>query len=123
MAFSVGREGDSPPLPARLKWVPRRGGREFQISDIGAEAEPDARANGHHDNIIERQSRHPQSPHEIRRPVYADKTLIDRVRSGKAVDQHHGARPIAAEIEAKRWALPIDPQVARILGVQDALPI
>src|SRR4029077_11657952 len=53
----------------------------------------------------------------------AAEALVDRVGARKAVDQHHGARAFAAPIEADRWALPIDPQTAGILGVKRALAI
>src|SRR5262252_8338809 len=106
-----------------LKRIPGRDGGEFQISNVGAETQSDARTNGDDDDIVERKSRHPQSPNEIRRTLDADKALIDRVGGRKIVDEHHGARAIAAKIKTERGPLPVDPTVAGILGVQHALPV
>src|SRR5262249_5322372 len=83
----------------------------------------DARTNWDDDDIVERKSRHPQSPNEIRRTFDADKALIDRVGGRKIVDEHHGAHAVAAKIETERGPLPVDPTVTGILGVQHAVPV
>src|SRR3984893_14331022 len=49
--------------------------------------------------------------------------LIDGIRGWKTVHEHHGAGSVAAEIEAKRRALPIHPKVAGILGIENAFPV
>jgi len=49
--------------------------------------------------------------------------LIDRVGGRKIVDEHHGARAVAAKIETERGPLPVDLTVAGIRGVQHALPV
>src|SRR6059058_4317529 len=67
------------PLTAPSERVPGRRRRKFQIPDIGAEAKPDARANWHHDDIVECERRHSQSSDEIGRTVNADETLVDSV--------------------------------------------
>jgi hypothetical protein len=36
--------------------------------------------------------------------------LIDRVGGRKIVDEHHGARAVAAKIETERGPLPVDPR-------------
>jgi len=77
---------------------------------------------GDDDDIVERKSCHPQSPNKIRRTLDADKALIDRVGDRKIVDEHHGARAVAAKIETERGPLPVDPTVAGILGVQHPSP-
>ena len=49
--------------------------------------------------------------------------MIDRVGGGKIVNEHHGTAAVAAEIKAKRRPLPIHPEVARILGIENAFPV
>src|SRR6516162_789475 len=46
-----------------------------------------------------------------------------RVGGRKIVNEHHGARAVAAKIETERGPLPVNPTVAGILGVQHPLPV
>ena len=68
-------------------------------------------------------SGHSETADKIGRAVDADEALVDRLRGRQAVDQHHGTRALAAEIEAKRWALPEHLQIAGIFGVEPAFAI
>src|SRR5713101_2874516 len=103
--------------------VPGRRRRELEIADIGAEPEADAGTDWNHHHIIRRQRRHSEPADEIGRTVDADETLVDRFGGRQAVDQHHGAGALAAEIETDRRTLPEDPQVAGILGIERAFAI
>jgi len=51
------------------------------------------------------------------------KALVDRVGRRKIVNQRHGARAIAAPVEADRRSLPVDPQISGILGVERAFAV
>src|SRR5262245_9401959 len=110
-------------LVPRSERVPGRGRRELDIADISAETQPDAGADRNHDDSVRRQRRHSEAADEIGRAVDAGEALVDRAGGGQAVDEHHGARALAAEVPAERRPLPEHPQVAGILGVEDALAI
>src|SRR5262245_59212736 len=103
--------------------VPGRRRREFEIADIGAKTNSDPRADRNHDDIVHRQRRHTQAADEVGRAVDAGETLVDRVGGWQVVDQHHRARAFAAEVEAERRPLPKDPEVAGVLGVEDAFAV
>src|SRR5262245_9694290 len=103
--------------------VPSRRGREFQVAHIGAEPQAHAGANRHHHDIVRCERRHAEAANEIGRAVDAPKTLVDRVGARQIVDQHHGARAFAAQVEAERGALPVDAQVAGVARVERAFAV
>src|SRR6516165_4058242 len=109
--------------PSGSERVPGRRRREFEIADIGAETNSDPGADRDYDDIVHRQRRHSQAADEIGRAVDAGKTLVDRIGGRQVVDQHHRARAFAAEVEAERRPLPKDPEVAGVLGVEDAFAV
>src|ERR1700682_2129855 len=88
--------------------VPGRLRRELQITDIGAQPEADAGADRNQHHAVPGQCGRAEAADEIGGPRNADETLKDPVHPWQAVDQDHGACPVAAEIEAERGALPID---------------
>src|SRR5262249_50564655 len=47
----------------------------------------------------------------------------DRIHARQAIDKDHRAGAVAAEIEAKRWALPIDLQIAGIARIEHAFAV
>src|SRR5207253_8127939 len=103
--------------------VPGRARRVFEIADIGAEPKPDAGADRHQHDVVGRERRHAEAADDIGRAVDADEALIDRLRRGQIVDQRHGARAVAAPVEADRRTLPVDAQVAGVLGVERTLAV
>src|SRR5258705_4941787 len=42
---------------------------------------------------------------------------------GKIIDKRHGPRAAAARVEADRRPLPIDPQIAGVLGIERAFAV
>src|SRR5215475_9787378 len=112
-------------LPARFasERVPGRARRIFEIADIGAEPQANAGTDRHQHDIVGGQRRHAEAADDVGRAVDADEALIDRLRRGQVVDQRHGARAVAAPVEADRRALPEDAQVTGILGVERAFAI
>src|SRR5713101_7054423 len=108
---------------SRSERIPGRLRREFEVADIGAEPHADAGANRNHHDAVRGQYRHPQPAHEIRRAVDAAEALVHRLRRRQIVDQHHGAGPFAADVPTERGTLPIDPQIAGVLGVQRAFAV
>src|SRR5262245_46570693 len=103
--------------------IPGRLRRELQIADIRAKSQADAGADWNHHDAVRGQRRHADAPDQIRRAVDAGEALIDRPGGGQVVDEHHRARAFAADVPAKRRALPVDFQVAGVLGVERALAI
>src|SRR5207244_8767050 len=103
--------------------VPGRSRRELEIADIGAQAQADAGANRNHDDAVRRQRGHSEAADEIGRTVDAGEALVDGPGGGQAVDEHHSARALAAEIPAHGRALPEHPQVAGVLGVENSLAV
>src|SRR4029077_18915312 len=95
--------------------------REFEIAEIGAEAEPDARADRHDHDIVRYKRRHPQAADQISRAGHAAEPLENSLGSRQVVNQHHGARAVGAVIETERWPLPVHARVARILIIK--LPV
>src|SRR5262245_18643422 len=86
----------------RSERIPGRGRRELDIADIGPETQPDAGADWNHDDPVRRERRHSEAADEIGRAVDAGKALIDRAGGGQAVDEHHRARALAAEVPTER---------------------
>src|SRR5438445_4206574 len=109
--------------PSGSERVAGRRRREFEIADIGAETNSDPGADRDYDDIVHRQRRHSQAADEVGRAVDACKTLVDRIGGRQIVDQHHRARAFAAEVEAERRPLPKDPEIAGVLGVEDAFAV
>src|SRR6266852_6437839 len=108
---------------SRSERVPGRARGELEVADIGAEPQSHAGADRNHHDIARGQRGHSEPADEIGRAVDADETLVDRLGGRQAVDQHHGARALAAEIEPDRGTLPEHPQVAGILGVEHAVAV
>src|ERR1700751_2120744 len=80
--------------------VPGRARRIFEIADIGAEPQPDAGADRHQHDVVGGERGHAEAADDVGRAVDADEALIDRLRRGQVVDQRHGARTVAAPVEA-----------------------
>src|SRR6516162_9071552 len=117
------RKGTAGMIRFALERVPGRRRREFEIADIGAETNSNPGADRNHDDIVHCQRRHTQAADEVGGAVDAGETLVDRVGGRQVVDQHHRARAFAAEVEAERRPLPKDPEVAGVLGVEDAFAV
>src|SRR4051812_49201117 len=65
---------------ARSEWIPRRFRRELQVSDVGAEAQADPRADRDDDNTVRGEGRHADAADEIGRAVDPTEALVDRAR-------------------------------------------
>src|SRR6185312_5626120 len=91
--------------------------RVFEIADIGPEAQAEAGTNRHQYDVVGGQRRHPEAADDVGRTVDAGESLVDRVGGGQIVDQRHGASAIASPVEADRRSLPVNPQIAGVLGV------
>src|ERR1700738_451564 len=103
--------------------IPGRARGELEIPDIGAEPQPDTGADRHHHDAARGERRHADAADEVGRSVDTGEALVDRLGGRQAVDQHHGACAFAADIPAERRSLPVDAQVAGILGVERALAV
>ncbi|SOR30787.1 protein of unknown function [Methylorubrum extorquens] len=128
-------EGPQPALSGRLcgvrRWpesfgkrserVPSRAAGEFQIADIDAEPGADAGADRHHDDAAVGHRRHAEAADEVGRAVDAAEAAVEVAHGGQVVDEHHGARAVAADIEAERRPLPVDPALPGIAGIERAL--
>src|SRR5882762_10169696 len=88
--------------------VPGRFRRELEVAHVGAQPQPDARADRQQHDIVGGQRRHAEAADEISGAVDAAEALIDRVRGGQIVDQHHGAGPVAPDVPAERGSLKKD---------------
>ena len=108
---------------ARSERVPGRARRELEIADIGAKAQADAGSDRNQHDVVRGQRGHPEAADNVGGAIDTGKALVDRVGCGKVVDQRHGARAVAAPVEADRRPLPVDPQVAGILGVERAFAV
>src|SRR5947209_16642630 len=106
-----------------LERVPRRLRRKLEIAHVRAETQTGTGADRHHHDAAGRQGRHADAADQRGRTVHAAKTLINRASGRQAVHQHHGAGAFAAHVPAERRTLPIDAQVARVLGVERAFAI
>src|ERR1700733_11949861 len=107
----------------RSERVPGRALRKFEIADIGAEPQADAGADRNQHDVVGGERGHAEAADDIGRTVDAGEALVDRVGGRQVVDQRHGARAVAAPVEADRWPLPVDPQVAGVLGVKRSLAV
>src|SRR5271155_1447028 len=103
---------------ARSEWIPRRTFGEFEVADIGAETQPDARANRHEHDIVGSQRRHAEAADEIGGSVDAAEALEYRLGPRQIVDQHHGAGAVGAGIETDRRPLPEYPQIPGVFCVK-----
>ena len=106
-----------------LERVPGRLRRELQVADVGAEPQADAGADRHQHDVVGGQRRHAEAADKIGGAVDAAEALVDRAGVRQVVDQHHGAGAFAADVQADRRALPVDLQIAGILGVEHALAV
>src|SRR4051794_37670961 len=106
-----------------LEGIPGRFRRELQVTDIDAEAGSDAGPDRDHDHLVRCNSRHAEAADEVGRAVDAHETLIECVREGHVVDQHHGAGAVAAHVEPERRTLPEYLALARIAGEELALAV
>src|SRR3954468_7914598 len=118
----TGQENDAR-RARRSEWIPGRVRGEFEIAHIGAEAQADAGTDRDHHDAARGERRHADAADEVGRAVDPGKALIDRLGGRQAVDQHHGPGAFAADIPAQRRALPVHPQVTRVLGVEGAFAI
>ena len=93
----------------RSERVPGRARRIFEIADIGAEAQAETGADRNQHDVVRGQRGHSETADDIGGAVDAGKALIDRIGRGQIVDQRHGARAVAAPVEANRRPLPVNP--------------
>ena len=124
--MSIGLERN-PSLPDLNSWSLERipGGlrREFEIPDIGTQAQAEAGADWHHNNIVRRERRHAETTNEVGRAVDAAEAIEDRLGPRQVVDQHHGARAVGAGVEPDARSLPEHAHVTGISCVQRAVAI
>src|SRR6516164_5343448 len=106
-----------------LKWVPCRAGRVFEVTNVGAEPQAHAGADGGDDDRPAFLKCQPDAANEIGRAVDASKALVDLLRVAQVVDEHHDFGAGGAGVPTDRRALPIDAVGASILGVEHALAI
>src|SRR5882724_6609787 len=109
--------------PVRSERVPGRARGIFEIADIGAKAQAETGADRHQDDAVGSQRGHPEAANDIGRAIDAAKALVDRIGCGEIVDKRHGTRAVAAPVEADRRPLPVDPQIAGILGIERAFAV
>src|SRR3954451_2204942 len=84
--------------------VPGWFGGELEVADVDAEPGPEPGADGHDHHLVLGGRRQAEAAHQIGRAVEADEAGVERLDRGQVVDQHHGARPVPADVEAERGA-------------------
>src|SRR5690606_14449064 len=107
----------------RSERVPGGVGGQLQVADVHAEPCTDARADGHDEHGTVLQHVESQAGYKIGGARHADIAPVEAVDRVEVVDQHHDARTFRAEVPSEGWALPENPVVADILGVERAFAI
>src|SRR5262245_3863966 len=88
------------PVQWHSKRVPSGLGSELQIADIDAEARAYSRADRHDRHLVRDDSGEAKTADQVGGAIDAEESLIDRVGGRHVVDEHHGARAVATNVEA-----------------------
>src|SRR6516225_3413213 len=108
---------------ARLERIPCRPIGEFEVAEIGPEAQAYARADRDDGDVVSHQRGHTEAADEIGGAVDTAEPLENRIGARKVVHQHHRARAVRAGIKTDARPLPEHAQVADILRIKRAVAV
>src|SRR6476620_3123807 len=111
-------------LPTALsERVPGRLIGVFEITDIGPEARPDAGPDRRQLQPLVGLKIDPEPADHVGRSLDADEMVENLRRRNDVIDEDQGPRPVAANVEADRRALPIDLLLRAVFQIERALAI